>query len=148
MNEQKWENTPVFSFKGKKYNCKLLDVYDGDTVTICFYLEGFNYIRLNIRLLGIDTPELKGETKELGIETRNYLIKLLTGIEIIGNKTRKEIREDIFKSDNNTLDVIFDDFDKYGRPLAILEKNNININQKLVEEGYAKKYNGGTKNKW
>jgi endonuclease YncB( thermonuclease family) len=32
--------------------------------------------------------------------------------------------------------------------LAILEKNNININKKLVDEGYAKKYNGGTKDKW
>ena len=49
---------------------------------------------------------------------------------------------------NNIVDILFDDFDKYGRPLGIIYKNNININDILIIEGYAKKYDGGTKEKW
>jgi len=143
------DNTPNFTFNGKKYKSKILDIYDGDTITIGFYLEGFNYIKMNIRLMGIDTPELKGNQKEMGIIARNYLIKELTAIHINKNYTRKEIRDLISKTNDNIIDVHLLDFDKYGRPLAYIYKNGININEKLVEKGLANKYDGGKKeDKW
>ena len=46
------------------------------------------------------------------------------------------------------IEVLFDDFDKYGRPLAIIYKDEININELLIKDGYAKEYNGGTKYEW
>ena len=54
----------------------------------------------------------------------------------------------IFNKNNNIIDILFDDFDKYGRPLGTIYKNNVNINEILIIEGYAKKYDGGTKEKW
>lgn len=143
-----YDNTPTFTFKGKKYNCKVLDIYDGDTITVAYYLEGFNYVKSNIRLMGIDTPELKGEQRNMGINARNYLIKLLTNVNIDKEYTRKEIRQLINNSNENIINVLFLDFDKYGRPLATLYKNGNNINGILVKEGYAKQYNGGKKEQW
>jgi len=143
-----YDNTPTFTFKGKKYDCKVLDIYDGDTITVAYYLEGFNYVKSNIRLMGIDTPELKGEQRNMGINARNYLIKLLTNVNIDKEYTRKEIRQLINNSNENIINVLFLDFDKYGRPLATLYKNGNNINGILVKEGYAKQYNGGKKEQW
>lgn len=146
MEKLTYDNTKTFSFKNKKYDCKILDIYDGDTITICFFLQEFDYIKMNVRLNGIDTPELKGNTRDNGIKARNYLIKLLLNIDINENLTRKEIRKLIDNNNNNNIILIeFGDFDKYGRSLVTLYKNNININQKMVEDGYASLYNGGKK---
>ena len=60
------------------------------------------------------------------------------------------IMHDIYnkKYKKSTFDY-FNDFDKYGRPLAYIYKNSININEKLVEKGLANKYDGGKKeDKW
>ena len=114
-------------------------IVDGDTII----LNGEK-----IRFLGIDTPELRGSQKELGLKARNYLINKLTDI-VIDNEdyTRNDIRNMINK-DTHIIEVLFGDFDKYGRPLAIIYKNNININEILVKDGYAKEYDGGTKDTW
>ena len=77
-----YDNTPTFTLKGKNYDCKILDIYDGDTITVAYYLEGFDYVKSNIRLMGIDTPEMKGEQRNMGIKARNHLIKLLTNVNI------------------------------------------------------------------
>jgi micrococcal nuclease len=147
MENQTYDNTPRFTLKNKRYNAKILDIYDADTITVCIDLEGFSFVKINVRLYGIDTPELRGSQKELGLTARNYLINTLTNIVIDDNNTRNDIRNMINK-DTHMIEVLFGDFDKYGRPLAIIYKDNININEMLVKEGYAKEYDGGTKDAW
>jgi len=147
MENQTYDNTPRFTLKNKRYNAKILDIYDADTITVCIDLEGFSFVKINVRLYGIDTPELRGSQKELGLKARNYLITKLTDIVTDDNNTRNDIRNMINK-DTHMIEVLFGDFDKYGRPLAIIYKDNININEMLVKEGYAKEYDGGTKDAW
>jgi micrococcal nuclease len=147
MENQTYDNTPRFTLKNKRYNAKILDIYDADTITVCIDLEGFSFVKINVRLYGIDTPELRGSQKELGLTARNYLINTLTNIVIDDNNTRNDIRNMINK-DTHMIEVLFGDFDKYGRPLAIIYKDNININEMLVKDGYAKEYDGGTKDAW
>ena len=147
MEFQTYDNTPKFTLKNKRYNAKILDIYDADTITVCIDLEGFSFVKMNVRLFGIDTPELRGSEKELGVKARNYLINILTDIIIDYNSTRNDIRNMINKN-TYMVEVLFDDFDKYGRPLGIIYKDNININEKLVKDGYAKEYDGGTKDSW
>ena len=44
---------------------KVIKVYDGDTITIGFYMEGYEApLRSSVRLNGIDTPEMRGKTPE------------------------------------------------------------------------------------
>jgi micrococcal nuclease len=147
MENQTYDNTPRFTLKNKRYNAKILDIYDADTITVCIDLEGFSFVKINVRLHGIDTPELRGSQKELGLKARNYLINILTDIVIDDNNTRNDIR-DMINKNTHMIEVLFGDFDKYGRPLAIIFKDNININEMLVKDGYAKEYDGGTKDAW
>lgn len=50
------------------YRAFVENVYDGDTIT-CSIDCGFNFLmkKQKIRLLGIDTPEIRGEEREKAI---------------------------------------------------------------------------------
>lgn len=65
-----------------EYKCKLVSVYDGDTVVVDIDL-GFDVWLRNqhVRIEGIDTPEIKSkdvEEKALAFEARNLLFVLLS----------------------------------------------------------------------
>lgn len=150
INNLHYNTTPFFSLKNKKKICKVLDVYDGDTITIGFNLKGFGIIKLKCRLLGIDTPEMKGssdENKKKAIDARNYLIKEVSNIVIDSNNnnTRNEIKN-LLGNSKKTINCLFDDMDKYGRILiTVYDDDGNDINTKLINNGYAKKYDGGKK---
>ena len=56
-----------------EYRAKIVDVYDGDTFT--FYVDlGFDvWVKSKLRLYGVDTPELRGSDKEMGLVVRDYV---------------------------------------------------------------------------
>ena len=102
------------------YSAIITDIYDGDTVT-CNIDVGFGIVlhKRKIRLLGIDTPEVRGEEREEGLKARDWLRELVLGKEII-------------------LYTVKDRTGKYGRLLGIIYYNDENINKKLVDAGYAR----------
>ena len=89
------------------------DCYDGDT---CTTLNGEK-----IRLACIDTPELKGWNADPipAKEARDFLNKLVANEEVS------------FKRITN---------DRYGRTIGELFKNEVNIQELIVEKGYWKIY--------
>ena len=107
-----------------EYKAKIIDVYDGDTVTANVEL-GFNVsMEIKIRLYGIDTPEIRGEEKELGLKSKARLESLILDKTVI-IKTYKDKKE------------------KYGRWLADIYENKESeksVNQILLSEGLAKSY--------
>ena len=116
------------------YKAKLDRVIDGDTIDVNMDL-GFDIsVHKRIRLAGIDTPESRTrdlEEKKRGLASKARLIELL---------------------DKGDLVVESTDVGKYGRVLGVLHiypEDNLpfNINDKLVEEGYAVEYHGGKKKK-
>lgn len=136
LRSAKREDYQDFSFNGFVRICKVVSVYDGDTVRIVFFLNdppkmNETPIMCSVRLYGIDTPEIR--TKD-PIEKKNGYNAKQRLIELIGN--------DLIK-------VSFGKDDKYGRPLATLAHLNDSfensINNKLVVENYAKPYFGGKK---
>ena len=84
----------------------------------------------NCRLINIDTPEIR---------TRNLREK------VYGKKVRDYLRKKIL---NKIVTVSCKDFDKYGRLLVEIFYEDENINNWLIDNGYAKIYDGGTKHKW
>ena len=103
------------------YKAKVLSVYDGDTIT-CEVDLGFKIkVVKKIRLFGINTPEVRGDQREAGLKSRDYL--------------RNLIHEKII-----LLKTIKDKVGKYGRLLGIVMYEGVDINKLLVEEGYAEKY--------
>ena len=108
--------------------CKVIKVYDGDTITIGCYLFGEKTpYRLSVRLRGIDSPELKTKNKN---EHDHACI------------SRDKLSEHIL---NKTIILENVATEKYGRILADVIYNGKNMNQWMVQNKYAVGYDGGTK---
>jgi len=108
---------------------KCVNVYDGDTVKLAFHL--FNdpankIVVFPCRLIGIDTPEMKGPSKAEAIKARDFLSNLCLNKCLMAK----------FHTDVN---------EKYGRMLVELFVEDGSVNEKLIVGGYAKKYDGGKK---
>lgn len=111
------------------YKAKVLEIYDGDTIRVELNL-GFGLIwrgsdnrGIEIRLFGLNAPEIKGSEKEKGTISRDKLREQILGKEI-------------------TIKTIKDSKEKYGRYLGIIIKEDgTNINDWLISEGFAEKKN-------
>lgn len=133
-------------------------VYDGDTITLLIPIQThiYNIIdtnlninpnsdnnkqnniflnKIRVRLLGIDTPEIKPKKD---IENREE--------QIAKAKEARDFLSNLIL--NKVIRTKFINNDKYGRPLVNLYDNEICINELMIENGYAKRYAGGTKEIW
>jgi micrococcal nuclease len=112
---------------------KVHKVVDGDTIDVDIDL-GFSVSFFSrVRLAGIDTPESRttdAKEKALGLEVKEKLKKELAAAKDVVIKTEKP-----------------DSSEKYGRILGwvFLDGSDVSLNQKLINEGYAWTYGGGTK---
>ena len=100
---------------------KVIKIVDGDTVDVLVDL-GFNiHIKVRVRLSGINAPESRTrnlEKKKLGLAAKAKLQELCQG-------------ELILESHG---------IGKYGRVLGEIWKSGASINNIMVAEGHAKKY--------
>lgn len=109
---------------------RVIRVYDGDSITIAARvpeLKNAKIFKFNIRLNRIDTPELKTSNpieKEYAIKVRDLLSEKIMN---------KMVNIEVVKKD------------KYGRYLAEISYKINNINNWLIFNKYAVKYDGGTK---
>ena len=126
-NDIKWEDTVEFTFPIE--GGRVIKVYDGDTITIASKLP-FNespLYRLSVRLNGIDTPEIKGKTEDEKLAAK-LTRDALAGLILNKYVTLKNIQTE-----------------KYGRILADVYFGELHLNEWLIKEKYAVKYDGGTK---
>ena len=136
-------NTPLYQFNNKKFYCKVVDVYDGDTITIVTNLNN-KFYKYKVRMYGYDSPELKPrknipnrdeiitKAKEARTTLRNLILDKIVVIEI-GDTT----------------------WDKYGRLIGTIymkinngltmKSYNTNINKFMIDNNYGYEYFGGTK---
>jgi len=108
---------------------KVIKVYDGDTITIASKLPfpDSPIYKFPVRLLGIDCPEIKGSTeteKKLAKTARDALSTRINGKIVLLKNVSTE---------------------KYGRLLADVYIDGENMNQWMLANNYAVKYDGGTK---
>ena len=112
---------------------QVLKVVDGDTIDADIDL-GFDIsLTKRVRLSGVDTPESRTtdlKEKELGLEVKEWLKKNLDGKKNILIKTE-----------------LPDSTEKYGRILGKLYVDDVCLNDRMISEGYAWEYDGGTKKK-
>jgi len=147
------DDIPEFSLNGIRTIGKIVDVYDGDTCKIIL-ANGDVFMRFNCRLKFIDTPEMKPlknkPNREIeiknAIKCRNKLLQLTTNcqIKMEDTFTKPQIKK-LLKLNNKVVQVQCHEFDKYGRLLVEIYDNNKTVNNILVEEGFAKSYDGGSK---
>ena len=108
---------------------RVIKVYDGDTITIASKMPFADspLYRLSVRLNGIDTPEIKGKTED----------------EKTAAKQVRDVLSTLILNKYITLANI--QTEKYGRILADVYVGGLHVNEWLVSEKYAVKYDGGTK---
>jgi micrococcal nuclease len=110
---------------------QVLRVVDGDTIDADIDL-GFDIsLTKRVRLSGVDTPESRTtdlKEKALGLEVKEWLKKNLDGKKNILIKTE-----------------LPDSTEKYGRILGRLYVDDVCLNDRMISEGYAWEYSGGTK---
>ncbi len=99
-------------------------IYDGDSLTAEISVGFHMTARIACRLAKIDAPELTEPERTEGLVARDYLRERLGGAVAEG-------REIILHSHKR---------DKYGRWLISIFVDGVNINDELVEKGYAVAY--------
>lgn len=137
MTEINWDEitdkTNMFTLEGQTIRGKCVSVYDGDTIKCVFPIPNTSDNRLykwNCRLGRVDTPELR---------TKNQKEKEF------GKKVRDNLRSQIL---NKIVELKCGEFDKYGRLLVEVVYDGKNMNDWLIENEYAKPYDGGKKSTW
>ena len=142
-------NTPYFSLKDVKTYARVIDVYDGDTITIVIDLNGF-FLKFKCRLNGIDTCEIRSKNapnKQLAIQAKNRLFNLITNHTLDEMYNKKELI-DYFDKNISIVWVHCLDFDKYGRLLIDCYSSPDepkSFSQILIDEKLAYAYDGETK---
>ena len=111
-----------------QYKAFVKSVYDGDSITVIIELGFKATLEQNIRILGIDCPEIRTldvKEKEAGLMVRDYLRKMIEGKEVTV-LTRKP--------------------DKFGgRYLADVYSGGVNVAKHLINNKFAREYHGTKK---
>ena len=149
-----------FSLNGLKTSGKIVEIYDGDTCKIVL-LNNNVLQKFNCRINGIDTPEMKPPlnkpNREIEIKNayrcRNRLIQLSTNTSTsVNTDVDSDVKKVSLDTNTKLVHVECLEFDKYGRLLVNIYDNetpkSLSYNDMLVNEGFAKKYNGGTKDEF
>ncbi len=106
------------------YSIRVASVYDGDTIRADIDLGfGTRLMNKSIRLHGINTPEVRGDSREAGLAARDRVRELILGAEGI------------------VLHSIKDGAGKYGRYLGRIRMADGRVlNDVLLAEGHAVEY--------
>jgi micrococcal nuclease len=114
-------------------------VVDGDTIDVTIDLGFDLYKKERVRIAGVDTPEKRTrdlEEKALGLDATNWM--------------KEELNAAIKGDDELTIRTeLKGGMGKYGRLLGWLYvgEDDISLNEKMIAQGYAWSYDGGTKKK-
>ena len=109
------------------YNAKLDRVVDGDTVDAVVDLGFDTWKFIRVRLVGINTPESR--TRDLEEKAR-------------GLAAKQFVKDTLAKHENSFI-LQSHGVGKYGRCLGEIILNEVNLNDLLITEGHAVKYDGG-----
>ena len=124
------------------YNFRVVSidkVLDGDTIDVTIDLGFDLYKKERVRVAGVDTPEKRTrdlEEKALGLDATYWLKQKLE--DTISGEDELTIRTELVGG-----------MGKYGRLLGWLYvgDDDVSLNEKMITEGYAWAYDGGTKQK-
>lgn len=109
------------------YKATVYDVYDGDTFKANVDLGFGISVKMVFRVLGIDTPEVRGESRSEGLKSRDVVRGLILNREVIIESHR-------------------DKTEKYGRYLAtVYLEDGRNLSTILIESGLAVEYSQNKK---
>ena len=133
LDECTADNCPEFNFDGQINECKVVDVYDGDTCKVCFSMDT-GFYKFPVRMLGYNSHEMKQKkddpnaatNKASAVAARDYLRSL-----VLGRRVFIQCHEQ----------------DKYGRILGRLYLDrtlapSVCVNDMMLASGHGFVYSG------
>lgn len=149
LSTQTFTNTPLFSLQGVDTIARVVNVKDGDSLTLIIPYNDTFY-KFNVRLHEIDTCEMNStikENKTRALQARNRVLILIGAIpdsELNIQYTRQDIIT-MLTTKPFIVRVHCYKFEKYGRLLAEVFPYNSkeSLSTSLLKEKYAYKYGGG-----
>ena len=109
------------------YRAVVVRVVDGDTIDVDIDLGFYVWIKKQrIRLLGIDAPEVKGDTRPEGLAATEHLKALIEGESIILRTVKGD--------DGGDRD------DSFGRWLGTIYHGDLDVNAEMIRSGHAIPY--------
>ena len=156
LKQATFDSVDVFEPPSGK--CKVLDAYDVDTMRVALPMPDGTLAKFTIRLLHVDGPERKPSKsstlhdleKQAAMRCRAKVLTMVTNTITSLDFTEASAKDECGKS-TKILRMDGKMFDKYGRILATLHttgKNGFCINQRLIDEGWVRSYEGGTRKPW
>jgi micrococcal nuclease len=115
-----------------EYAATVVRIVDGDTLYLDIDLGFFIRMTIDVRLKGINTPELRGPTRKAGLTAKAYVVEALPVVSLVVVRTFKAEKYGRYLAD------------VYYRPGAttrqeIMEKPR-HLNQELLDQGLAKPF--------
>lgn len=142
LKSNSFSDLKKISYDGWITKAKVVDVYDGDTVTIVFYRNDMP-IKSSFRLYGYDSPELKPTKKcpnrdlhiKAGIIAKQYLsneiLNKIVWIKFCGDDKYGRLMGNIYRTQNDED--------------SELSEDNVCVNDTMIKNGYGLPYHGGRK---
>jgi endonuclease YncB( thermonuclease family) len=143
------DKVSAFSLNGMKLDGRVVDIYDGDTMTVVLDPWGIGAWKFQVRVDGIDTCELRSKDLSLVVKAKEARGKVAEMVMGDGYRHDILIRQLLNGKDVYMVTVECGKFDKYGRLLGkILCADGRDVGQTLLECGLARIYDGGKKESW
>ena len=106
---------------------KVINVVDGDTVDVLIDLGFYTTVKHRVRLLRINTPETKGETKVDGLIAKEFTTRALLGkdvyLETYKTDSFKRWLGEIYYEEGNEIRNISDELLKTGNAVPFMDEN-------------------------
>jgi len=131
-----WDSVSIDTLDGSTLQCKVLSVYDGDTITVG--TRNPDPVIYKVRLSGLDAPEKKVSKK---IEEELRLLEKEAALMV------RDLCLELFKP-YNLCQIKFTKEEKYGRKMGEVFIRGKSLNQYLLKEGFCKPYDGNGKEAW
>ena len=141
-------STPHFSLNNLHTYARLVDIHDGDTISVI--IPVFNHFyKFQLRIAGIDTCEITSHNPDLhlhALQARNRILQICTNNIVTSFTSKKDIIQEL---DNYVYLLWIEclDFDKFGRLLANVYTSDkkLCISTILLNERLAYPYQGKNK---
>ncbi len=140
-------NTQELTIQGVKTWAKVLSVYDGDTMTVALPIRN-SVFKFQVRVNGIDTPEMKGPHKTQAYAARNRLLQLCGLTIALDDMSSAKQVQTMLETTPVFVWLECGAPDKYGRTLADVYASPETVESYstiMIKEGHAYAYDGGTK---
>lgn len=113
----------------------IVQVIDGDTIETRLDCLPTTLQKISIRVRGVDTPESKRNLARCEKEVQ------------LGKEAKEALKT--FTAEATSMFVYNVSWDKYGGRIdANVIINGVDISRWLIDNGFAKEYDGGTKSNW